>query len=215
MLTKKIHTSIFPIFCIFGWFLWWHLPQESIRLEHVPAAYMPWYVCSSGRTSTARGVSVFSIWKVNSVASVVVRHGSYCSHDPVRKGGFDEAASQKQSCCDDRYGRLNYFWRSFQNDMSYHTEILYQPLGNTCDLPTYLSPPLFVRWWPWGNLYENWKLLPSLGTREFLRQKNLSYSLGRAKNSPYQRYFVPVSYHFTMKPPCFYDTNKKPLKRAF
>ncbi len=24
-----------------------------------------------------------------------------------------------------------------------------------------------------------------------------------------------VSYHFTVKPPCFYDTNRKPLKRAF
>jgi hypothetical protein len=24
-----------------------------------------------------------------------------------------------------------------------------------------------------------------------------------------------VSYHFTLKPPCFYDTNRKSLKRAF
>ncbi len=36
--------------------------------------------------------------------------------------------------------------RSFQYDMLYHTEILYQPLGNTCELPNYLLRPFFVRW---------------------------------------------------------------------
>ncbi len=46
----------------------------------------------------------------------------------------------------------------------------------------------------------------------------LSSSLGGPKNYRYQRYFVPykiciVSFH--RKPLCFYDTNRKPLKRVF
>ncbi len=68
---------------------------------------------------------------MNSVASVVVRRGSYGSHLLVRK--VMRPQSQKQSCCDDRYGGLYFFDGDFSTIC--YTEILYQPFGNTCDLP--------------------------------------------------------------------------------
>ncbi len=48
----------------------------------------------------------------------------------------------------------------------------------------------------------------------FIGKMKILSSLGGAKNYRYQRYFVPYKICI-VEPPCFYGTNRKPLKRAF